>query len=223
VKLATVLLLVLASAPAHAEPTLGGPMSHLLVAVFGQTVYLSLESPDMGTVVMQDGAGFGGMAAGPRPTGAEQGQAQQPSHHRQHQHRVAHVNQKPERHGRNGAAKRQAGGDKAKHLADLPRRAGILQHHIARGARCAHGEAGKQANARQRDLRQRHQPKHQEHRHGEKGQDGDKAHEPSGLGVVNEPAADQRAAGGADHIAGQHHRSCRDRSGSPPTSPGLRW
>jgi hypothetical protein len=38
-------------------------MSHLLVAVFGQTVYLSLESPDMGTVVMQDGAGFGGPAS----------------------------------------------------------------------------------------------------------------------------------------------------------------
>lgn len=48
--------------PAMANPTLGGPMSHLLVSVFQQTVYLTLESPDMGTVVMQEGHGFNGPA-----------------------------------------------------------------------------------------------------------------------------------------------------------------
>ncbi len=49
-----------AAAPAPAGPTLGGPMSHLLVTVHQQTVYLTLESPDMATVVMQDGAGYSG-------------------------------------------------------------------------------------------------------------------------------------------------------------------
>jgi len=38
-------------------------MSHLLVSVFEQQVYLSFESPSMGTVVMQDGEGFGGNAS----------------------------------------------------------------------------------------------------------------------------------------------------------------
>lgn len=49
--------------PAAAHPTLGGPMSHLLVTVHQQTVYLTLESPQMGTVFMQDGAGFSGPAS----------------------------------------------------------------------------------------------------------------------------------------------------------------
>ncbi len=55
-------LLSLAAAPAMADPSLGGPMSHLLVSVFQQQVFLSFESPSMSTVVMQDGDGFGGDA-----------------------------------------------------------------------------------------------------------------------------------------------------------------
>lgn len=35
-------------------PTLGGPMSHLLITVFQQQVYVTFESPSMATVTMQD-------------------------------------------------------------------------------------------------------------------------------------------------------------------------
>jgi hypothetical protein len=38
-------------------------MSHVLVSVFQQSVYLTLESPDMGTVTMQEGQGFTGPAS----------------------------------------------------------------------------------------------------------------------------------------------------------------
>jgi hypothetical protein len=48
---------------AMANPNLGGPMSHVLVSVYQQAVYLTLESPDMDTVVMQDGHGFTGPAS----------------------------------------------------------------------------------------------------------------------------------------------------------------
>lgn len=53
----------LCAAPAAANPTLGGPMSHLLVSVFNQQVFLSFESPSMSTVTMQDGGGFTGPAS----------------------------------------------------------------------------------------------------------------------------------------------------------------
>lgn len=61
-RLATAVLAV-ASAPAWAHPTLGGPMSHLLVTVFNQQVYLGFESPDMATVTMQSPDEFTGSAA----------------------------------------------------------------------------------------------------------------------------------------------------------------
>lgn len=57
------MLAAIVAARAWAEPTLGGPMSHLLVTVHQQTVYLTLESPDMATVVMQEGAGYTGPAS----------------------------------------------------------------------------------------------------------------------------------------------------------------
>ncbi len=38
-------------------------MSHLLVSVFEQRVFLSFESPSMSVVTMQDGDGFGGPAS----------------------------------------------------------------------------------------------------------------------------------------------------------------
>lgn len=59
---ATLTLLACTSA-AHAAPTLGGPMSHLLVSVFQQQVYLSFESPHMSTVTMQGGDDFTGGAS----------------------------------------------------------------------------------------------------------------------------------------------------------------
>lgn len=44
-----------ANSPALAStPTLGGPMSHLLITVFQQQVYVTFESPSMATVTMQD-------------------------------------------------------------------------------------------------------------------------------------------------------------------------
>lgn len=39
---------------AASTPALGGPMSHLLVTLFQNQVYLSYESPSMSTVLMQD-------------------------------------------------------------------------------------------------------------------------------------------------------------------------
>lgn len=38
-------------------PTLGGPMSHLLVTLFENQIYVTFESPSMATVDMQDNAG----------------------------------------------------------------------------------------------------------------------------------------------------------------------
>jgi MYXO-CTERM domain-containing protein len=38
-------------------PQMGGPMSHLLVTIFDQQVYLSFESPHMSTVEMLEGSG----------------------------------------------------------------------------------------------------------------------------------------------------------------------
>ena len=38
-------------------PQMGGPMSHLLVAIFDQQVFLSYESPHMSTVEMLEGSG----------------------------------------------------------------------------------------------------------------------------------------------------------------------
>ena len=46
-----------ACATSHAlasTPTLGGPMSHLLITLFQQQVYVTFESPSMATVTMQD-------------------------------------------------------------------------------------------------------------------------------------------------------------------------
>lgn len=39
------------------SPTLGGPMSHLLVTLFNNEIFLTFESPSMSTVTMQDNAG----------------------------------------------------------------------------------------------------------------------------------------------------------------------
>lgn len=57
------LLPLLLVAPASAQPTLGGPMSHLLVSVFNRQVFVSFESPHMAEVVMQRGESFTGPAA----------------------------------------------------------------------------------------------------------------------------------------------------------------
>lgn len=62
-RLAAITTLVLSGSVADANPTLGGPMSHLLVSVFQQRVFLTFESPAMSTVVMQDGEGFAGDAS----------------------------------------------------------------------------------------------------------------------------------------------------------------
>lgn len=50
-------LMISASCAAASSPTLGGPMSHLLVTLFDNEIYLSFESPSMSTVTMQDNAG----------------------------------------------------------------------------------------------------------------------------------------------------------------------
>jgi len=39
------------------SPTLGGPMSHLLVTLFNNEIFLTFESPSMSTVTMQDNTG----------------------------------------------------------------------------------------------------------------------------------------------------------------------
>lgn len=48
---------VAAGSATASNPTLGGPMSHLLVTVFNNEVFLSFESPSMSTVIMQDNDG----------------------------------------------------------------------------------------------------------------------------------------------------------------------
>ena len=50
-------LAIAAGSAAASNPTLGGPMSHLLVTVFNNEVFLSFESPSMSTVVMQENDG----------------------------------------------------------------------------------------------------------------------------------------------------------------------
>jgi hypothetical protein len=52
-----VILGALAACAAGSTPSLGGPMSHLLVTVFNNRVFLSFESPSMSTVTMQDNEG----------------------------------------------------------------------------------------------------------------------------------------------------------------------
>ena len=46
-----------ACSAAASTPTLGGPMSHLLVTLFQNQVFLTFESPSMSTVSMQDNDG----------------------------------------------------------------------------------------------------------------------------------------------------------------------
>ncbi len=48
---------ILATAASANIPQMGGPMSHLLVSIFNQQVFLSFESPSMSTVELLDGPG----------------------------------------------------------------------------------------------------------------------------------------------------------------------
>lgn len=50
-------LMISASGALASSPTLGGPMSHLLVTLFNNEIILSFESPSMSTVTMHDNAG----------------------------------------------------------------------------------------------------------------------------------------------------------------------
>lgn len=50
-------LMLSASGALASSPTLGGPMSHLLITLFNNEIYLTFESPSMSTVTMQDNAG----------------------------------------------------------------------------------------------------------------------------------------------------------------------
>lgn len=50
-------LMISTAGAAASSPTLGGPMSHLLVTLFQNQVYLSFETPSMSSVEMQDNAG----------------------------------------------------------------------------------------------------------------------------------------------------------------------
>lgn len=51
-------LVCMMSTPAQAEnPTLGGPMSHLLITLFQNQVFITYESPSMSVVSMQDNEG----------------------------------------------------------------------------------------------------------------------------------------------------------------------
>lgn len=50
-------IMISASGAIASSPTLGGPMSHLLVTLFNNEIFLSFESPGMSTVTMQDNAG----------------------------------------------------------------------------------------------------------------------------------------------------------------------
>ncbi len=47
-------LALMGTTASASTPTLGGPMSHLLVTLFQNQVYLTYESPSMSTVLMQD-------------------------------------------------------------------------------------------------------------------------------------------------------------------------
>jgi hypothetical protein len=59
-----IVLAIGASSAAASTPTLGGPMSHLLVTLFQNQVFLTFESPSLSTVTMQDNAGdFAGGAS----------------------------------------------------------------------------------------------------------------------------------------------------------------
>jgi hypothetical protein len=59
--IALVSIVALGSSALADTPTLGGPMSHLLVTLFQNQVFITFESPDMATVDMQDNSGaFGG-------------------------------------------------------------------------------------------------------------------------------------------------------------------
>lgn len=50
-------LMLSASGALASSPTLGGPMSHLLITLFNNEIFLTFESPSMSTVTMQDNAG----------------------------------------------------------------------------------------------------------------------------------------------------------------------
>ena len=52
------LVLAAIGSSAYADiPTLGGPMSHMLVTLFQNEIFITFESPSMATVEMQDNAG----------------------------------------------------------------------------------------------------------------------------------------------------------------------
>lgn len=56
-KIAPLIALTLGTAPAlPSTPSLGGPMSHILVTLFNNQIDLTLESPDLSTVTMQEPA-----------------------------------------------------------------------------------------------------------------------------------------------------------------------
>ena len=50
--------MIAASTASAASPTLGGPMSHLLITLFNNQIFLTYESPDLSTVSMQDSDGL---------------------------------------------------------------------------------------------------------------------------------------------------------------------
>ncbi len=53
----TTALALLGSSALADTPTLGGPMSHLLVTLFQNQIFVTFESPSMSTVIMQDNLG----------------------------------------------------------------------------------------------------------------------------------------------------------------------
>ncbi|PCJ50153.1 MAG: hypothetical protein COA74_02685 [Gammaproteobacteria bacterium] len=59
------IVLAMAAGAAHADiPQMGGSMSHLLVSIFDQQVYVTFESPNLSTVEMTEGSGvFSGSAS----------------------------------------------------------------------------------------------------------------------------------------------------------------
>lgn len=67
IKALCITALITAAASSHALadiPQMGGGMSHLLVSIFDQQVFVTLESPSMATVEMTQGAGaFSGSAS----------------------------------------------------------------------------------------------------------------------------------------------------------------
>ncbi len=50
-------LMTCTSGALASSPTLGGPMSHLLITLFNNEIFLTFESPSMSTVTMQDNTG----------------------------------------------------------------------------------------------------------------------------------------------------------------------